>query len=322
MIHFGTTKSGKDVHAITISAGDLSVTLLTLGAILQDVRLAGVDHSLTLGSANLADYEGPMHYHGALVGPLVNRLNGARTMIGGKQFTLDANQDGQHMLHSGRTGTQYEIWEVRDSGPAHVLFGLTLPDGTGGFPGNRQVEARFSITAPATLDLKITGTTDELTLMNFANHSYWNLDGSPNWTGHQMRIAADHMLPVGQGMIPTGEVRAVDGTGFDLRDWTTLSAGQPGIDHNFCFSDRPMPLRDVLWLRGASGVGMTYATNQPGVQIYDGGHSERPGGGLYEGFAIEAQGWPDAPNHAHFPSVSLAPGQTYEQVTQWRFSRG
>jgi len=322
MTHFGTTKAGQDVQALTISAGDLRVTLLTLGAILQDVRLSDVDHNLTLGSTNLADYEGPMHYHGALVGPLVNRLAGAETTIEGKSYTFDANQDGRHMLHSGRTGTQYAIWDVLDHGPAHVRFGVTLPDGLGGFPGNRRVEARFTVSAPATLQLEISGTTDQLTLMNFANHSYWNLDGTPNWAGHQMRVAADHMLPVGDGVIPTGEVRAVSGTGFDLRQWRTLTAGQPGIDHNFCLSDRLMPLRDVLWLRGTSDITMTYATNQPGVQIYDGGHSERPGGGLYEGFAIEAQGWPDAPNQAHFPSVSLAPDQTYAQVTQWRFSRG
>lgn len=319
MTPFGTDAQGRQVHAITLASGDLTVRILTLGAILQDVRLKGVDRNLTLSSDNPADHTGSLLYFGALVGPLVNRLGGASAMIGENEVTFEANQNGQHMLHSASVGTYGHIWAVLDHGPKHATLTIDLPDGQGAFPGNRTVIAQFSVTG-ATLRMDLTGTTDQLTLMNFANHSYWNLDGSPTWEGHRLRIAANAYLPVDGGLIPTGEVRDVTGTGFDMRTGRILVPGDPSIDHNFCLSDSPEPLRDVLWLTGASGVSLTLATTEPGVQIYDGGHTSRPGKALHEGLAIEAQRWPDAPHHAHFPSVTLAPEQTYRQTTEWRFA--
>ncbi len=321
MTPFGTDAQGRDVQALTLSTGDLTVRLLTLGAILQDVRLAGVDRNLTLGADRAEDYKDSLLYFGALVGPLVNRLGGAAAMIGDKEVRFEANQGGQHMLHSASVGTYGQIWQVVDHNASQATLAIDLPDGQGGFPGNRHVTVRFSVTG-ATLRMELTGTTDHITLMNFANHSYWNLDGGPTWAGHVLQVAADAYLPVDHDLIPTGEVRNVTGTDFDLRDGRKLVPGQPALDHNFCLSDRVQPLRDVLTLTGASGVSLTLATTEPGVQIYDGGHTRRPGKGIHEGIAIEAQRWPDAPHHPHFPSVILSPGQTYRQTTEWRFSRG
>jgi len=305
---------------VTIAAGDLTVTLLNYGAILQDVRLAGVAHGLTHGSDRLADYEGPMQYHGALVGPVVNRLTGAQAPIGGVMHRFVPNQDDRHLLHSGAVGTHAKLWEIVEQAPEAVTFGLVLPAGEGGHPGNRQVRARFSVTAPATLTMEVTGETDALTLLNFANHSYWNMDGSARWDGHSLRVAADRYLPVTDDVVPTGEVADVAGTAFDLRGGRVISVGDPAMDHNFCLSGARVPLRDVLWLRGTSGLEMTLATTEPGVQVYDGRAAVRPGRAAHEGLAIEAQGWPDAPNHAGFPAITLAPGEVLRQVTQWRFA--
>ncbi len=316
MMIFGTTQDGRTVHAVTIAAGDLTVTLLSFGAILQDVRLAGVAHGLTLGSDRLADYEGPLHYHGALVGPVVNRLTGAQAPIGGVMHRFVPNQDGRHLLHSGDAGTHAKVWDVLEQAPDAVTFGIVLPAGEGGHPGNRTVRARFAVTAPATLKMEVTGSTDAPSLMNFANHGYWNLDGTARWDGHRLRIAADHYLPVTDDVVPTGEIAAVTGTGFDLREGREITAGNPVMDHNFCLSDGRVALRDVLWLRGRSGVAMTIATTEPGVQVYDG----RAAG--YDGLAVEPQVWPDAPNHPGFPSIDLLPGDELRQVTQWRFERG
>jgi aldose 1-epimerase len=318
---FGKTAAGEDVHKIILSAGDLTVSLLTLGAIVQDVRLAGVGYSLTLGSETVADYQGRMRHHGSLIGPMVNRLSRASAPIGGKVHRFEANQDGRHTLHSGAAGTHLKVWTLDDLGKNHASLGLVLPDGEGGFPGHRRVVARFTLAAPAMLTLTVRVTTDAPTLVNFANHSYWNLDGSRCWDGHQLRVAADRYLPTTDAFVPTGEIADVAGTPMDLRDMRPISVGNPLFDNNFCLSETPQPLRDVLWLRGRSGVNMTVATTRTGIQVYDGRDAVRPGRAVHEGLAIEAQDWPDAPNHRGFPSVELHPDDTYQSVTRWRFAR-
>lgn len=318
-MHFGTTKDGRDVEAIALHNGDLSVTILTLGAIVQDLRLAGVDRSLTLGSETLADYEGDMRYHGALIGPVANRISTARVRLGGMMHELERNQDGRIHLHSGAQGTHLQIWEVVAVSRTTATLAITLPDGMCGLPGNRRIVATYSVQAPATLTLDLQATTDDLTLMNLANHSYWNLDGTDTYAGHQLRVAADHYLPVTDDFCPTGEIMDVTGTNMDLRAPRTLEAGKPAMDNNFCLSDGGVPLRDVLWLTGTSGVTMVMATTAPGLQIYDGRDGRRPGHQNFEGLAIEAQGWPDAPNNPAFPSVRIDADTTYRQTTRWQF---
>ena len=304
--------------AIGIAAGDLSARLLTLGATLREVRLAGVDRNLTVGTDDLALYGGPMLYYGAVVAPVANRLRDARAAIGGTEHHFEPNQ-GPHILHSGAVGTHLKDWEVLEAAPDAVLMGVTLQGGEGGFPGLRRVTVRFAVLPPATLRMEIVAATDALTLMNPVNHSYWNLDGTPTWEGHALRIAADAYLPVDDDLIPTGEVRDVTGTPYDFREGRRPRPGEPPMDHNFCLARERGPLREVLWLTGASGVSMALATTEPGVQVYDG--SQGTGARLHEALAIEAQSWPDAPSNPGFPSIRLAPGEAYRQVTEWRFTR-
>ncbi|MEO8243682.1 MAG: aldose epimerase family protein [bacterium] len=317
---FGTTAAGQEVRKITLSRGDLSASILTRGATLQSVRLAGVAHDLTLGSDNLADYEGRLRYHGALVAPVVNRFTDARAPIGGKTFQFEPNQSGKHTLHFGAMGTHSKVWEIAEMSDSAVTLTVTLPAGEGNMPGNRPVRASFAITERG-LQLDVTATTNALTLFNVANHSYWNMDGTETWAGHSLQIAADRYLPVTEDFCPNGEIAAVDGTIFDLRQMREIVPQVDSYDHNFCLSDGRVGLRDVLWLKGGSGVTMTIATTEAGVQVYDGRNGPRPGRGLYEGLAIEPQGWPDAPNHAGFPSIELRPGEAYHHTTLWQFSR-
>ncbi|MEJ6402825.1 aldose epimerase family protein [Yoonia sp. 2307UL14-13] len=321
MTPFGTTIDGKDVHKITLSAGDLTISLLTYGAILQNVRLTGIDRSLTLGSDRLADYEGPMCYHGSLIGPVVNRISNARMRIDGMVYELERNEKGHIHLHSGPYGTQRQIWDVLAATSTSATLALDLRDGVCGLPGNRQITAIFTVSPPATLTMQITGTTDEKTAMNFANHSYWNLDGSDTWHGHSLQIDADQYLPSTADAYPTGEIADVAGTDMNFRHARRISPGEPNIDNNFCLSDTDQPLRDILHLQGQSGVSVTVGTTAPGIQIYDGRQAKRPGRALYEGLAIEAQGWPDAPNNPHFPSIMIEPEETYQQTTRWIFAK-
>ncbi len=316
---FGVTAAGDAVHAITLASETLTVRILTLGAILQDVRLTGVDRSLTLGAERVADYEGGMLYHGALVAPVANRIGMSTAPIAGERHQFAAGPAQKHILHSGAAGTHLKLWQIEDATGAQVRLICDLPDGEGGFPGNRRVRVSYSV-ANTSLRMEVTCETDRPTLFNAANHSYWNLDGTDNWQGHTLRIAADHYLPATDEILPTGEIASVAGTEFDFRAGRVAGPGAPALDHCFCLSQDRVALRPVLTLTGTSGVSLTMATTEPGVQIYDGHGARRPGRHAGEGVAIEAQGWPDAPNHPQFPSILLRPGETYRQITEWHFA--
>ncbi len=209
LTRFGTAPDGRPVQRIALAAGDLRLALLDRGAILQDLRLAGIDWPLTAGASDLAAYLGPLRWFGAIVGPVANRIGGARACINGRPTRFVPNE-GRTLLHSGAAGTHARHWQPVEVEAGRALLRLELADGIDGFPGNRRLEAEFVLDPPATLRLILTAVTDAPTLMNLANHSYWTLDPEPGIGGQQLQIAAEHWLPVEAGL-PTGEIRPVSG---------------------------------------------------------------------------------------------------------------
>lgn len=312
MTLFGTLQDGRDVSAVTIAGHGLSVTVLTYGAILQDVRLDGIGHSLTLGSETLSDYETTMAYHGAIVGPVANRISGARAVIAGIEHMLDPNLDRRHTLHGGRRGVHNRIWDITDHGRTHVELTTHLMDGEAGFPANRTLTAVFEISEGPKLTLSITTQTDAPTLANATNHSYWCLDGSGQMDGHDLHIHADHYLPTNADNFPTGEIADVQNTPFDFREITPLKLGETRFDNTYCLSEQRRPLTECLVLR-STDVTLTVSTTETGIHIYDNCPH-------YAALAIEAQAWPDAPHHTHFPSIEVTSDAPAVQVTQWKFA--
>ncbi len=321
MTHFGTTQAGEDVAKITLSAGDLTVSILTFGAIVQDVRLADIAHGLALGSDRLQDYEDTMGYFGAIVGPIANRISTSRVRLDGMMYELERNENGKIHLHSGSDGVHCKVWQVVSQSRDRVTLALAMADGDAGLPGRRDIRVTYQVSAPATLSMTIDGMTDATTCMNFASHIYWNLDGTETWEGHKLQIAADHYLPINHQTCPTGEIAAVEGTPMDFRKGRKPQIGSPALDHNFCLSDGRKPVRDVLWLTGGSGVKMTLATTEAGLQIHDAATSHRPGKPCYEGLVIEPQAWPDTPNHTSFGSINVTVDRPYRQMTNWEFTQ-
>ncbi|MBE3638499.1 aldose epimerase family protein [Mangrovicoccus algicola] len=325
---FGHRPDGREVKRIVISDGRLGAAILTQGAILQDVRLAGVDHGLAIGTDTLEPYLSAMRSCGSLIGPVINRISGGATEIGGQRVEFERNQDGRHTRHSGEAGTQNALWQIAERDDVSVTLELNLPDGAGGFPGNRAVAARYALVAEGVLEMRVAVTTDRDTIVNFANHGYWNLDGSDTYDGHHLQVAADRACVMGPDSLVTGEIEPVAGGPLDFRAGRVLHPGRdPRLDVNLCLADQRRALTEILTLTGRSGVSMTVSTTEPGVQLYDAanfadggapGHDGRANP-AFCGLAIEPQGWPDACNHPHFPSIRLAAGRSVEQVTQWRF---
>ncbi|HTV66927.1 MAG TPA: aldose epimerase family protein [Rhizobiaceae bacterium] len=333
---FGTTPEGEAVHRFTISGGGLTANVMTWGAAVQDLRLAGHDAPLVLGFDRFDDYPAHSAYFGATAGRYANRIKDGRFVIGGQRYQVDRNFLGKHLLHGGANGFGKKIWEVALHGADFVTFNLHSPDGDMGFPGALDVSCTYRLKIPGTLSVELTATADQATLCNLAHHSYFNLDdgGTGGILDHRIMVPAGAYLPVDDELIPAGVVQPVDATPFDFRIARPVRhelAGEQVIyDHNFCISAQRGPLRQLAWVQGAaSSVEMEVWSTEPGLQFYAGHKAAREvpglGGrryGAYAGFCMEPQIWPDSPNRAYFPQAVLLPGETYHQSTEYRFRLG
>ncbi|WP_373353389.1 aldose epimerase family protein [Pseudoroseicyclus sp. CXY001] len=321
--HFGRGPAGEDVTRVTLRGGGLTARFLTWGATLQDLRLDGVEHPLVLGSEDLAAYLGPMLYFGALVGRVSNRIDRGEAELGGELILLDRNEP-HATLHGGPQGAGEKNWRIEALTQDAVTLALTMPDGEGGFPGTLEVRAHYRL-GPDGLSLDLEAESDAETFCAFAHHSYWNLTGGPDLSGHILIVPADRYLPVDDHLIPLGPPEPVAGTRFDFRAGRAVhETGDAILDHNLCVDGEG--LRTVCTLE-AGGLLMEMSSDMPGLQIYDGylldtaphlGLTGAPYGSR-AGVALEPQMWPDAPNHAEYPSVRLAPGETWRQRIRIRF---
>jgi aldose 1-epimerase len=326
MERFGTTRTGAAVQAIGLRSGALTARVLTLGAILQDLRLAG--RPLTLGAPDIAAYDGgPMAYFGAVIGPLAGRTRDATAHLGNGTVSLDAG-DHPHALHSGTAGLHRAVWQVADAETDRVRLVTRAAAGEGGLPGTRRFAATYTL-EPEALRLTLEAETDAPTLVNLTHHGYWHLGGPPGLDGHRLWIAADRYLPIDAATLPTGEVRPVAGTRFDLREGRMLGPDDV-LDHCFCLAARERAPTDVARLEAPDGTALVLATGAPGLQVFTGDGAATPGhpghgGAAYAprpGLALEPQGWPDASNHPDFPTVRLDPGTAWRREIAWRVIPG
>ncbi len=332
---FGTMPDGSIVYAVPLRVGGIATEIITYGASIRDLRLAGADHPLVLGFADFGAYLVNRGFFGAVAGRYANRIAGGRFTLDGRAVQLTRNEDGVTHLHGGTIGFAYRNWTLEGHDDTSVALSIVAEDGEEGFPGRAVVRIVYRVEEPATLAMTVTATTDAPTLVNIAQHSYFNLDGRGDILDHRLRIAADSYLPVDALRVPTGAVAPVAGTPFDFRIARPVrfpaEGGLFGYDHNFCVGTaRAAAPKPVARLEGGrSGVAMEIVTTEPGLQFYDGARTVTVGPGLngetyggYSGLCLEPQVWPDAPNHPGFPSAVLRPGETYRQETRFVLSRG
>lgn len=332
---FGKTADGAPVERVVITGGGLTANVITWGAAVQDLRMAGHDAPLVLGYAVFDDYPAHSPYMGATAGRLVNRLANGRFSLDGVRFQTEQNFLGKHTLHGGAAGIGKRNWAITDLGPSHVRLEILDPDGQGGFPGNVRITNEYRLEGGA-LKVLIQAVTDAPTLVNIAHHSYFNLEdgGATDCLDHLVQIDADVVTQTDGELIPTGALTLVEGTPFDFRSFSPIrretGAGPFAHDVNYCVSAGRAGLRRVAGAKAPrSGVALDVLTTEPGMQLYTGSKiGGRPAKGLigrpYEafgGFCFEAQCWADAPNHPHFPSVVLRPGETYATETHYVFSK-
>ena len=284
-----------------------------------------------LSLPDLPAYLKDTSYLGQLVGRYGNRIAGAAFELDGKRYKLTAN-NGPNLLHGGEVGFGKYVWKVLGSGGGrntYVKLGHRSPAGTNGFPGNLDVTALISVFED-TLTLAFEATTDAPTPISLTWHPYFTLSGDPGRPIDEQRltIAASHYLPVNGNRVPTGEIAPVAGTPFDFRKPRSLRLPPPashpqialtgGFDHCWAL-DEGAKIAGSLH-SPASGVRMQVKTNLPGLQIYGGSHlrTAYPG---WHAVCVEPENFPDAPNHANFPSSILKPGETHRSFMSFAFSR-
>jgi aldose 1-epimerase len=330
---FGMTDKGEPVYRVSIAGGGLTAKVITWGAVIQDLRLEGHQPPLVLGFETFDPY--PVHspFFGATPGRCANRIGDGRFTLDGRQYQLELNERGVTHLHGGTSGMGRSNWSIVDHAADKVVLQIIDPDGRAGYPGNCTITATYQLKEPGVLSVTYESTTDAPTLANICQHSYFNLDGRENALGHDIMIAADHLVEVDDRQIPTGKLTAVADTPFDLREMGPMKRFERGeqvlFDHNFCLSTERVAKRSVALARSIySGVSLEVRTSEPGLQLYAGFKIDVPVPGLegrlyepFSGFCLETQIWPDAINHPEFPEVVLRPGEVIRQETDYIFSK-
>jgi aldose 1-epimerase len=318
---------GGDVETIDISVDGMRVGLLSLGAALRNVEVPdarGVIGPVHLSLPDIAAYADPTRnpHLGATVGRYANRIAGGRFVLDGVEHVLDVN-NGPNTLHGGRRGFDRLNWSVVDlTDERHevtVTFALNSPAGDMGFPGAVDATVAYRVTS-GSIEITMGAVSDAPTVVNLANHGYWNLDGSTTIAEHLLEVPAQRRLVMDATNIPEG-VAEVSGSAYDLREPRPLGPiveATGGLDD--CYLIDGQGLRLAARLRGAtSGRTMTVTSDAPGLQVYTGNSLHKPFR-IHQSVSLEAQRLPDAPNQPALGPCVLRPGEHYATTTLLHFT--
>ncbi len=295
---------------------------------------------VVLGYPTIEEYLTGDKFAGPIVGRYGNRIADGKFELDGQSYTLTIN-DGVNHLHGGSSGWWAKVWKTEGvqavgCGEQSIVFSLLSPDGDQGYPGNVNIDVQYILTDDNAVVIKYTAQTDAPTVINPTSHCYFNLHGTTDEStnSHLLQINAQKFTLTDQGLIPTGEIASVENTPLDFtapafigerieEDYQPLAFGK-GYDHNFIL-DPDSDAAAVVY-EPKTGIKMTIVTDQPALQFYSGNFMDGTSVGKYgnkynyrSGIALEAQNYPDAPNHDTFPSSVLRPGETYTQTTVYKF---
>ncbi len=336
---FNQLNDGTPVEIYTLRSGKIEARITTYGGIIVSLRVPdrkGNTDDVVLGYDSLSQYVANSPFFGAIIGRYGNRIAHGSFTLDGKTYSVPKN-NGENSLHGGTRGFDKVVWKAK---PLKDGIELTYvsKDGDQGYPGTLTATIHYTLSAD-TLHIEYFATTDKATVVNLTNHSYFNLAGQGKDTilQHQLKINASHFTPVDSTLIPTGELKSVEGSPFDFR--TSTAIGQridaaddqlvkgKGYDHNWVLDKTPGKLTEAAELyEPVTGRVLQVLTTEPGLQFYSGnfldGTITGKQGRVYlkrSGLCLETQHFPDSPNHPNFPSTELKPGERYHTVTVFKF---
>jgi aldose 1-epimerase len=342
--HFETiiddTKSTK-LYTLKNSNG-MEVCITNFGARIVSIMVPDKSGNMTdvvLGFDNIEDYIQIPTDFGATIGRYANRIGQGKITIDGQEIQLPQNNYG-HCLHGGPTGWQNQVFKANQKDDKTITLTVESPDGDNNFPGNVVANVTYTLTDNNAIDIKYDATTDKKTVINMTNHSYFNLNGDPSVSSMNqvLYLAADSITPVDDTFMTSGEMMAVAGTPFDFNtpkvieidvnnfDNEQIKFGK-GFDHNWVLNTKGDINQVAAKLTSPkTGITLEVYTNEPGIQLYTGnfldGTVKGKKGIIYPQRAsvcLETQHYPDSPNKAHWPSVILEPGKTYNSHCIFKF---
>lgn len=289
----------------------------------------------------------PFHV-GTVIGRYAGRIARGHLQREGRMWSLARADGTPHCLHGGPEGFSARIWQIKEyvqdaeAYGSRLVLALRSPEGDQGFPGTLEAEIAFEIlgggvrSRASGFAYEVRATCDAATVVNLTHHAYFNLDGDAHGSvlDHELKLHATCYTPVDAEGIPTGVVASVAGTPFDFRDWRRIGevivesvedSGRGGrvlpfgLDQNVIIDGKAGTLRPAAALRSQrTGVQMTVATTQPGMQVYSGGYLRTPFV-PFGGICFETQNFPDASNQPGFPDPWVLPGEVYHHRTEFRF---
>lgn len=342
---FGQLPDGQQADLYTLTnANGMTVNITNYGGIIT--KLTAPDKNgqwadVVLGFDSLAPYLSGHPFFGALVGRYGNRIAKGKFKLNGQEYSLAIN-NGPNALHGGTKGFDKVIWkatEIKQDSVVGLQLEYTSKDMEEGYPGNLTVKVVYTLDNENALTIDYTATTDKPTVVNLTNHSYFNLTGlKRDILDHEVTIESDSIVPVDTTLIPTGKLRAVEGTPFDFRKATKVAAGIDktedeqikaggGYDHCWVLKRSGDGLVQFATVKDPeSGRVMEVFTTEPGVQFYTGNFLDGKltgKGATYSkrfGLCLETEHYPDSPNQPQFPTTTLNPGETYHTTTKYKFS--
>lgn len=297
----------------------------------------GEQKDIVLGFNTLDEWMEKETYFNAIIGRYANRIKDGRFSLDGITYQLPIN-NGTNSLHGGIHGWNEKIWEVVGQNAYSISLHYRCADGEEGYPGTVDVYVTYCLTRDNALQITFEAKTDKPTIIGLTNHAYFNLagEGSGDVCDHTLQVFADEYTPLDETACPTGEIAKVDGTPMDFRTLQRVGdritdpffAPGRGIDNNFVIRGA-LPRNGELHQAAvveADGHHMEVWTTMPGLQVYTGNWVEKnigKSGHEYDvryAICLEAQNFPDSPNHSNFPNAVLRPGEVYHEVTEYRFS--
>lgn len=342
---FGKTKDGVEVFLYTLkNSNGMMAKFTDYGANLVNLLVPdknGKVDDVVLGYDNLDGYTVNAPGFGSFIGRHANRIGDAKFELDDKVYELEKN-DGNNNLHGGSIGYNKKVYEVEyfeDEESSSIEFSRLSPHMEQGFPGNLDISMTYTLTDDNELVLEYLAVSDQDTVVNLTNHSYFNLSGhkSGSILDHKVMIKANQFTPTGDDLIPTGEIRDVSGTPMDFRElkridkdineeYIPLKQGS-GYDHNYILDILGEDVDLVAMLvDDKSQRTMEVYTDMPGLQLYTGNYIEEDGKykegaryGKHTGVCFETQYYPNSCNIKEFPSCILKAGKEYDFVTIYKF---
>ena len=338
---YGEVDGEKITQYTLTNPSGMIVKILNYGGTVTDIIVPDKDGKMgdvVLGYDSLSGYRQPNNpYFGCLVGRYANRIANAKFTLDGKEYKLAANNNG-NTLHGGVKGFDKRVWKASDintDSVSSIKFAYDSKDMEEGYPGNLHTEVVYTLTKDNELKIEYTATTDKATPVNLTNHCYFNLSAGTDSTilDHELMLRASQFTPVNDQLIPTGRIDTVKGNAMDFtaakKIGKDIAQVAGGYDHNWVFQ-KPENRFDLVasLYHPPSGRYMEVRTTEPGIQFYsgnflDGTLKNTRGGAKYvkhAGLCLETQHFPDSPNQPSFPNTILKPGETYQQITVYKFS--